>query len=135
MRKRIPAFFCLCLWVCCLFGCKAKTPSVPRVVSSVTVDWNRDGHSFTRYYTDLQKMEAVLLHLRLAQTEVPPEAVPEAVTNSVYKITVSLIDGTQHHYQQQQHRFFRFEQEPWQSISPERAAQLYTLLRQNKSDI
>lgn len=135
MRKRMPAFLLLCFWICCLFGCKAKKPPVPRVVSSITVVWNRDGHNFTRYYTDIQKMEDILLYLRLAQTEEPPETAPEVPSDSAYHITVSLINGTKHHYLQQQHRFFRREQEPWQSISPELAAELYALLRHNKSDL
>lgn len=130
-------------WVCitaffimiALFGCQAQSPASPRIVASVTVNWDREGHSFTRHYTDTEKMEAVLEYLRLLKTEQPAEAVFEYPEDASYCITVSLLDGTAHTYRQQQHRFFRREQMPWQEISPAQAAQLYGVLRQNKSDL
>lgn len=135
MKKKGFTFIFLCLSFLSLFGCGAEAPSSPRVVSSITVDWNRNGYHFSRHYTDAQKMEDILLYLRYAQTKEIPEADPEALPGSVYEITVVLMDGKKHIYRQQHHQFFRREQDPWQSISPELAIQLYALLRQNKSDL
>ena len=127
-------FFFLCLFLLSFSGCKAETEPTPRVVSGVRVDWQRKGVHFSRHYTDTKKVEALLLYLRLLKTEIP-EADPYRQADNVYTITVRLLDGREHRFQQQQHRYFRIEQAPWQQIPPGQAEGLYDLLRVLESDL
>ncbi|MBO5868543.1 MAG: hypothetical protein J6Q54_06530 [Oscillospiraceae bacterium] len=126
MKKK----FCI-FWLSFVFlimgGCKAYTRPTPRIVSAITIDWTREGVPLSRHYTDTKKIEDILLYLRLLKTEVP-EAAPQNATGDIFKITVKLINGKTHVCQQRQHRYFRWEQAPWQAISPEQASKLYGLL-------
>lgn len=135
MKKKIIVLFFLCISVSCLWSCKAGNTPQPRVVTQVDIDWSREGVPISRHYTDTEKMEAILLYLRLVRQEGPPKTNPDELDGETYRIAVSLSDGQQHIYQQKKHRYFRRDSQPWQTISAEQAARLYALMRQYQSDL
>lgn len=135
MKKKINLFIVLSIAAFCMCGCQGNQRPLCRVVTQVDIACDHEGIPIRRHYTDTEKMEAVLLHLRLLRPSGAPAIDPEALDADVYEITVSLSDGQQRIYQQKDHRYFRKGTSGWQCIAPERASRLYTLLRQYQSDV
>ena len=79
-------------------------------------------------------MGSVLIYLRLLKPFGKPEKDPDTVDADIYEITVQLSDGNKRVYRQKAHRYFSRGQQQWERIDPERAAGLYTLMRQLPSD-
>ncbi len=134
MKKRFFSFPAILLICLCLSGCQTQQP-LCRVVTRVDIACEHDGIPIRRVYTDTKKMEAVLLYMRLLRPKGVPQADPEAVDADVYEITVSLSDGQQHIYRQKAHRYFQEAASLWESIAPEKAAGLYSLMRHYESDL
>ena len=135
MKKKTAFIFLLWITVLLLWGCGKEPRQQCRYVTQIDITCDHDGLQIHRLYKDTEKMEAMLLYLRLLHPGGPPATDPDIVDADIYEIKVSLSDGTQHLYSQKDHRYFRREQMGWQSISAEKAAQLYTLLRHYQSDL
>ena len=80
-------------------------------------------------------MEKFLLYLRLLKTEGTPIRDPETVDADVYNITVQLSDGRQKRYRQKDHRYWSCQTQPWQTIDPAQASELYRLMRNVPEDL
>jgi hypothetical protein len=87
-----------------------------------------------RHYTDSQKMEYVLLYLRLLKPFGKPDTDPDQLDKDVYQITVHLSDGDRRIYRQKAHKYFSWDSRPWQKIDPAQASGLYALMEHLPSD-
>lgn len=135
MKKKlklwIPLLFCAFL----LSG-SAKEIRGPlcRVVTGVEIACQHKDVHIKRHYTDSDKMEYVLIYLRLLEPVGKPETDPGSVSADVYEITLQLSDGNKKHYKQKDHRYLCRDDGPWQAIAPEQAEGLYRLMRKLPSD-
>ena len=134
MKKKISLFIMLCLALAVMCGCQKVKRPLCRVVTQVDIACDHDGLPIRRHYTETEKMEAVLLYLRLLRPSGAPITDPDTIEADMYEITVSLSDGQQRIYRQKDHRYFRDALNGWQNIAPERAAGLYSLMRHYESD-
>lgn len=134
MKRKLICFF-MFFAACCLWGCRAQQRVLCRFVTRVDITCDHDGTPIIRSYTDEDKMEAVLLYLRLLRTGKPPAADPDLIPADIYEITVTLSDGQQRLYAQKDHRYFRKGNDAWMSIPPEQASGLYALMRHYESDL
>lgn len=135
MKKRWNWIWALCFWMLILSGCQQKEPPTAcRVVTQVDIFCQHEDVQIRRHYTQPQKMEYVLLYLRLLEPQGVPQIDPEQVDADVYEITVKLSDGETKVYRQKDHRYFSEGTQPWQAIDPEQASLFYRLLGQIPSD-
>lgn len=135
MKKKFSLFVMLCVAVTAMCGCQNKSRPLCRVVTQVDITCDHEGIPIHRHYTETEKMEAVLLYLRLLRPGGQPVTDPDTVNADIYEITVSLSDGQQRVYRQKDHRYFREALSGWQNIAPDRASRLYTLMRHYQSDL
>lgn len=135
MKKYTLFFIVLCLAVTTLCACQKKQRQLCRYVTEVEISCDYNGLPIHRRYTENQKMEAVLLYLRLLRPGKPPPQSPDTIDAAVFEIKVSLSDGQHRTYRQKDHRYFREAESGWQSIEPEKASWLYTVLRHYQSDL
>lgn len=132
MKKTV--FSMLVLILLGFSGCqKQTTPEPSRLVTQVDISCQKEDVQILRHYTCQEKMEAVLLYLRLAQTGKTVDA-PGIVSGELYRICVTRADGSATCYQQRDHRYFCKEHHPWQELEAQQAEGLYRLLRQLPSD-
>lgn len=127
----------LCLSATLLCGCGKKDPPpepLARVVTQVDISCQHGHTLIRRHYTDPDKMEYVLLYLRLLKPRGKPEQDPEQLEHAVFEITVHLSDGNKRHYRQKAHRYFSRDSRPWELIDPAQAAGLYRLMEKVPSD-
>ena len=125
----------LCLFAIFLSGCvtKGRKP-LCRVVTQVDISCQQEDVHIYRHYTDNQKMEYVLLYLRLLEPLGIPDTDPEQIPADVYEITLQFSDGCSKIYRQKDHRYLAAGTLPWKIIDPGQAAGLYTLMRRIPSD-
>jgi len=127
------SLICILLSMC---GCSvfhSQKPNI-RVVTSVDVSCRQKDRQISRHYETFEKMEAVLLYIRLAGNGRVPQNDPETVDADTWRICLRLSDGQQRIYRQKDHRYFYRPQKGWQTLDPNHAAKLYRLLRQYQSD-
>ncbi|MBR4863784.1 MAG: hypothetical protein IKU07_04345 [Oscillospiraceae bacterium] len=123
----------ICIFL--LSGCASKnTAPIVRVVTGVEITCQHKDVQIRRAYTDMQKMEYVLLYLRLLEPIGRPKTDPGAVSGDVYEITLQLSDGSKKVYKQKDHRYLAAGKAPWQEIAPEQAEGLYRLMRKIPDD-
>lgn len=137
MKQIFKLFILFCFSAIIVSGCSAndaKQKPLCRVVTQVDISCQQEDVLIQRHYTDNQKMESVLLYLRLLKPLGKPETDPETVDADVYEVTVCLSDGQKRIYRQKGHRYLAKGISPWQAIDPEQAAGLYALMRQFPSD-
>ena len=114
----------------------ADTKPAPlcQVVTQVDISCRKEHMLISRHYTDMKKMEAVLLYLRLLDPQWQPGSSTTPLNKDVYAITVHLSDGRQRVYRQKAHRYFSRDSGSWKIIDPEKASRLYALMRHLPSD-
>ena len=137
MKKFTLLFILFCFGTVIISGCsKQNTQLVPqcRVVTRVDISCVHEKGLIQRNYTDSEKMESVLLYLRLLKPFGKPETDPELIDAAVFEITVHLSDGDRHIYRQKDHRYFSENSHPWKKIDPTKASGLYALMRHYASD-
>ena len=137
MKKMIRLLFVCCFLLFSLSGCiKNDTLQKPlcRVVTQVDISCQTEHMLIQRHYTHPEKMEYVLLYLRLLKPSGKPDVDPEQLDKAVYHITVSLSDGTKRLYRQKAHQYFSKDSRTWEKIDPEKAAGLYRLMEKIPSD-
>lgn len=120
-----------------LSGCsrlEASAPSVCRVVTGISVDFENRGLRASRYYTAAEKMQQVLNYLRIIDPYGHPEEDPETAEGSSFRITLSYSDGHQKVYLQKSDRFMKTDNGSWKKIDPDRALELGRILGQLESD-
>lgn len=135
MKKKNLLLIAMIFVIAAMYGCQSQEKPLCRVVTQVDIACDHEGIPIRRHYTDTEKMEAVLLYLRLLNPGGAPTKNPDQIDADIYEITVSLSDGHKKVYRQKDHRYFREAIGGWQSIAPDRAARLYTLMRHYGSDL
>lgn len=130
-------FFVLTLlFALILCGCNKKhTSSAPNFVTQVDISCQQNGKAFSIYYTDNEKVEAVLLYLRLLPGGRIPKNPPPVKDNSIYEIQVHLSNGERRLYKQVDHRYIWRKKTGWNAIPAEQASRLYALLQHYPSDL
>ena len=136
MRK-IAKICCALLAVLFLLpGCSQKSHSKPLVlVTKVTVTSQKNGDILQWYYTDPEKIEAVMHYLLRLKPYGFAERDPELVCGPFFEIKVALSNGKSHIYRQRADRYISKDCQTWELIDPKRAAMLYPLLEQMESDL
>ena len=135
MKKAIKLFTMFCFSVIIMSGCVKKNAPPPcKVVTQVDISCRQENLLLQRHYTDPEKMESVLLYLRLLKPMGQPEQMPPPQLGDLYHITVSLSDGSKRNYLQMAHRYFSRDSRPWELIDPKQAAGLYFLMQKLPSD-
>lgn len=135
MKKIAKLLFLFVFTTVILSGCGAKNTSAGyRAVTQVDVVTRYAHTLIRRHYTDPEKMEAVLIHLRILKSLGTPETDPENAKDDVFLIAVQLSDGTIHYYRQAAHRYLSREDEGWIAVPPVQAARLYGILSHFPSD-
>ena len=136
MKKKIFLIFLLLFAGLSLCGCSRIHSEKPlfRVVTAVDVSCRQENVEISRHYETFEKMEAVLLYIRLADKGRTPETNPETLAADTWQICVQLSDGQQHIYKQKDHRYFYRPRQGWRTLDPAHAAKLYALLRRYESD-
>ncbi len=133
--KKFAKLFFISFCVALLGGCeKTEVKPICRVVTGVEISCQHEDVQIRRHYTDTEKMEYVLIYLRLLNPMGRPGINPETVDADVYRITLQLSDGSQKVYLQKDHRYLALQEGPWQTIAPEQAEGLYRLMRKIPSD-
>ena len=129
-------FVFVLLFATILCGCRKKnTSSAPNFVTQVDVSCQQNGKTFSIHYTDNEKIEAVLLYLRLLKANKRLKQLPPARDNSIYEIQVHLSNGERRLYKQVDHRYIWRKKTGWNTIPAEQASRLYALLRHYPSDL
>ena len=139
MKRHEKLIICILLLLVIVSGCsQIHTPEndAPGIQMAVRVDvrCQRDGTSFERSYTQPEKLEAMLLYLRLLKPEGRVEVNPEVFSGPHSEITVHLSGGEKRVYRMRCDSFLSVDAKPWQHVDPEHAADLYPLLLIMESD-
>lgn len=136
MKKIITHFVLFCFTALTLSGCGKTSVPAPRcrVVTRVDIACRQEDLLIQRHYTSTEKMESVLLYLRILDPTGEPDIDPDSIKKDIYEITVHLSDGKKRIYRQKAHRYFSQDFRPWKRIDPAQAAGLYTLMRTLQSD-
>jgi len=111
-----------------LWGCESREPESPAVVTQVQIRCLHAGVQIHRSYTDPGRISAVLDCLRLQRSKGTAQVDPERVIGDVYEIRVGMSDGTEHIYRHRGGQYLSKDSGPWQIVSREQSAVLYTLL-------
>lgn len=135
--RNLFALLALMLFIFC--GCSRihtpeETSPATRMVVQVDVTCTRDGESFDRSYTAPEKLEAMLLYLRLLKPQGRANTDPEELSGTASKITVHLFNGQQRIYRLRADRFLSKDAQPWQTVDETHAQDLYPLILLMDSD-
>jgi hypothetical protein len=100
------------------------------VVERIEVTCLREGREEFWRYTDPEQMTVLLNYLRQRKSLGPPDADPERIKGSAYRLEVWLTDGRKKTYRLRADRYFSRENRPWQRVDGNTAVVLPLLLRQ-----
>lgn len=134
MKRWIVFLMFLCFFA--FPGCHAKPlPPQPlcRVVTRIDITCQQQDVRIHRRYTDFQKMQWVLIYLRLAEPKYTPQPKAQQL-GDIYEIRLLFSDASTRIYRQTSHRYLSLDGRPWQAIEPSYAAGLYALMRALPSD-
>lgn len=139
MKKSGKVYILALLMLFIFSGCsRVHTPEAtnPSTQMAVRVDvfCTRDGDSLERSYTAPEKLEAMLLYLRLLKPHGRAEVDPEELTGTAIRITVHLSSGQKRVYRLRADRFLSKDAAPWQTVDESHAQDLYPLLLLMESD-
>ena len=136
MKKAVALFILFCISSIIMSGCLADhSRPLTKVVTQVDISCELENVTITRQYTDTQKMEYVLLYLRLLKRKGKPDTDPDTLNKDIYQITVRFSDGSSRVYQQKAHKYFSDRAGQWHMIDPAQAAGLYRLMEKLPSDL
>ena len=136
MKKSSKILVFICILGALLPGCgkAANKKPVYRVVTGVDISFQHEDSLLSRHYTDNEKVESVLMYLRLLKPLVKPSDFAELSGNDIYRITLHLSDGVDKDFYQAQHRYLIRPDNSWSLIDPGQASELYRLMRHYPSD-
>lgn len=122
-----------------LCGCsRVHDPNNPetglKMVVRIDVFCSQDGEAIHRNYTSEDKMEAMLLYLRLLKSKGPANTDPEELIGPACKIVVTFSNGQSRIYRLRADRFLSTDSGPWQSVDQTHAQELYKLVMLMSSD-
>lgn len=135
MRKFLHFFLLIIISVIIMCSCsQSNTTSVYRAVTQVDIVTEYKGSLLRWHYDTPEKIQPVLLHLRLLKPIGKPVQIDD-VSSDIYLISISLSDGQQHFYRQASHKYLSKQNGPFKTIEPQQAAHLYRILQELPSDI
>ena len=138
--RRFVSIFVVCVLFSALFaGCGRKKtasqkPGMGKVVAQIDVTCKKDESALFWQYTDQEKMEAILLYLRLLHRGGGAQIDPNRVKGDHYEIVLHYSDGRKRVYYQHADRYLSDNYAPWEKIDPEQGKDLMLLLRSMPSD-
>lgn len=135
-RRYGAVFFAICLAVSVFTGC-APTPAEStayRVVSQIHIQYQNSGLHQRWHFNSDEKMEAVLIYLRILDPYGTPQEDPDNAVGSDIVITLVFSDGSSKIYHQRAERYLQIDDSPWKCIDPRTALQLSALLGVLTSD-
>lgn len=134
--KKIRICAALFLVILILSGCgHHDAPISPlRLVTQIDITCHYGTSLLTRHYTATDKMEQVLLYLRLLHRGLSANTNPEQIEGIHYKIVLHYFNGQQKIYHQRADKYFSENFKPWLNIDPEQGSQLLHLLLELPSD-
>lgn len=132
---RISKIIILLLLFFCLCGCSKQQRPACNVVTQIDITCTYGNQQLQRCYTDSEKMQAVLLYMRLLRNDKTADTAAQPLAATDFQITVSMSDGTKRFYHQKDYRFFQKNDGGWQRIPPEQAMELYRLIHFYDSDV
>ena len=135
-KKKIYLFFmCFSLFfiAACQKNAALKTP-LCRVVTAVEIRGKEKNVSFSRRYTNEEKMGWVLIYLRTLNADLRPQILPENPPINTTEILLKFSDGKEKIYHQTAHKFISENYQFHYAIDPAKAAELYRLIRLLPSD-
>ena len=130
-------YFSLLLIFLLFSGCSRVVDdreSALRMVVQIDVSCSQDGESIHRSYTSENKMEAMLLYLRLLKSQGPAKTDPEQLIGPACEIVVRFSNGQRRIYRLRADRFLSTDSHPWQSVDQTHAQKLYKLVMLMNSD-
>ncbi len=127
MKKLVIIFICLLLT-----GCKAPVAkqNTPRLVTRVRIQTE----DFTREYTDIQKITAILDYLRFLPKSGPSILDPEHIKTGGISIELTYLTGQNRTYVQKGVFYLSQDKEPFRPIDPDSASALLKILEAYPSD-
>ena len=136
MKKSSKLLVFICFLAFLLPGCGKAADQGPvyRFVTGVDISFQHEDSLLTRHYTENEKVESVLMYLRLLKPLAKLDGFSELSGEDIYRITVHLSDGVDQHYYQAQHRYLIRPDNSWSLIDPGQASELYRLMRHYSSD-
>ena len=135
MKRLCLIFLMLSLFM--ITGCGSKNTSnhSSALVTKIDIVYSQPDTTDTRSYTNPEKMEVILLYLRLIRPTGTPQADPEQFQNDVYKITLHFADGHERIYRQRANRFLSAGEKAWYTVDPDHAQVLQSIFQDMPSDI
>lgn len=139
--RRFTAIFAICLLLGVTFvGCGKKKPAsskpaMSRVVTKIDVTCKKGESALYWQYTHEEKMEAILLYLRLLHRGGTAQVDPQQVEGDHYEIVLNYSNGGKRVYYQHADRYISDNYKPWEQIDPEQGKDLNLLLNSMPSDI
>lgn len=137
MKKAICFFALFAVFFLIIPGCRKKNSvdTSYRAVTQIDIVTKQQDALLRRHYTDPQKMQSVLVYLRLLTPTGKPEVNPEHLTDDMFLVALTFSDGSNTYYRQTGHRYVSKDDGSWFSIAPEHAVRLYELMAHTPSDI
>ncbi len=139
--RRFWSIIATILLITALFGgCGRKNPALhrpggSRVVTQVDVTCKKGQTALRWHYTDQEKMEAILLYLRLLHRGGDAQVDPQRVEGDYYEILLHYSNGASRVYYQHADQYLSDNYKPWQKIDPDQAKDLFPLLQSMPSDV
>lgn len=137
MKRFLKWFAIICLFPGFLAGCVKETAgkTLPHgSVTQVDIYYRRPACTVTRHYTSPEKVEAVLIYLRLLQPIGPVPLTPQAQHAGGYEIVVHLQNGGKRIHRQCSDCFASIDDIYWGAINPRVGRQLPLLMDRLPSD-
>lgn len=134
--KKIRFYMILALVILILPGCRHNDAQISplRLVTQIDVTCHYGQSLLTRRYTATDKMEQILLYLRLLNRGLTANTDPEQLDGIHYKIVLHYSNGKQRIYHQRADGYLSENFKPWLKIDPEQGKLLLHLLLEVPSD-
>ena len=125
----------LCLIVFIVSGCsQIHTQTAPSFVARIDVICHRENVTTLRHYTTQEKIEPVLICLRLLNPRGKADVDPERLIGDTYRIVLYRSDGSRCVYHLQADRYLSRDHRPWERVNEKQAQKFYPLLMKMPSD-
>ena len=128
MKKRCVLFLLSTLILCS--GCYPRTlpPNTSPIVRQIVA--TAEGHDsfLRRFYCTDEKMQAVLLCLRLMKPQFSPETDPDLLNVPMICLTMTHSDGSKQLYRLKDVHYLQKNTDPWEKVDASAAADLWRLL-------
>jgi len=137
MKRKIFVLYVVLL-VVIVSGCSREysknVPQPMKVVTEVDVTRHKGEEVLRWQYTSQDKMEAILLYLRLLPRGETAQVDPDQVAGDNYEIALHYSNGDRRMYYQHADRYLSVDYKPWEKIEPQDARKLQRLLALMPSD-